>query len=209
MMLRLLVARHGETDWNIAGRFQGRTNVPLNDRGRVQVQALARRLCDEGIEAIYSSHLSRAWDSALMIGAALNVQPHQDERLTELSYGDWEGRTRAEIADRWPEIWHAHGNSAAVVPPNGESLEEAAQRLNAFLNDLYGWHPVGTVLVISHGGAMSVLACLTLGLPPSRRSIFGSANTGLAEFELNQGRRKLRRWNDTAHLALLTDDPSG
>ncbi|GAB4481709.1 MAG: hypothetical protein Kow00124_29750 [Anaerolineae bacterium] len=209
MMLRLLAARHGETDWNTAGRFQGRTDVPLNDRGRAQAHALALRLRGEDIGAIYASHLRRAWDSALAIGAAINVEPRPDHRLAELSYGDWEGRTRAEIAERWPEIWHARGNSAAVVPPNGEPLEEAAERLGAFLDDLYRWHPTGTVLVVSHGGAMSVLACLVLGLPPSRRSIFGSANTGLAEFELSQGRRKLRRWNDTAHLVLPAGDPPG
>ena len=101
--MRLLLVRHGETDWNAAGRIQGCTDTPLNARGRAQAAALAEKLrSSERAEALYTSPLRRAAETAEIIGSALGLRPEPVEALREISFGVWEGCSWAEIQRRWP-----------------------------------------------------------------------------------------------------------
>jgi broad specificity phosphatase PhoE len=147
------LARHGETDANAEGRVQGSIDSPLNERGREQALALAREAVPLGIQALYTSQLQRARETAEIVGAELGLEPRVDPRFAESWRGEWEGRLIADIKRQDPEAW---AGSLAIEPgfrfPGGESLEEHAARVEAALADVArGPLPA---LVICHGGTI-------------------------------------------------------
>jgi probable phosphoglycerate mutase len=148
------LARHGETDANAEGRVQGSIDEPLNERGREQARALARQAAGLGLEALYTSQLRRARETAEIVGAELGLEPVVDERFAESWRGEWEGRLIAEIRDEDPGAW---AGSLAIEPagfrfPGGESLEEHGARVEAALDDVArGPLPA---LVVCHGGTI-------------------------------------------------------
>src|SRR5262245_713293 len=99
----LVLVRHGQTDWNREERFQGQLDIPLNDAGRAQAETLKQHLGGICFDAAYSSPLRRAYETAEIIAGDLRV--FTDARLTEIHHGSWQGKTRQDIADRWPEDW--------------------------------------------------------------------------------------------------------
>jgi probable phosphoglycerate mutase len=139
-MTTLLFVRHGETDWNAQRRWQGHADVPLNDRGREQVQALADSLAGEHIDAIYTSDLSRARDTAEAVGARLGIEVVVDPDLREIDVGPIEGMTAEESSAY--EGWH------------GEPKESHAERVLGAVRRIAERHPQGRVLVVTHGGSM-------------------------------------------------------
>jgi broad specificity phosphatase PhoE len=150
----LLLARHGETDWNRDGRFQGHADPPLNARGREQARALAELVAAEPLEAIYSSDLRRAYETARVVAAIRGLDVVVDPQLRERDVGHWSGLTRAEIEERFPEelrLWH----EGAVAC--GESREELADRVLAAARRIAAAHVGGQVLVVTHGGALRML----------------------------------------------------
>lgn len=136
-MTTLLLVRHGETDWNAERRWQGHADVPLNARGREQAAALAEQLADDGIDAIYTSDLSRARVTAEIVGARLGVPVVADPDLREIDVGSREGLT-GEIDRPW----------------DGEDSEAHAARILAAVRRIAETHPTGRVLVVTHGGSM-------------------------------------------------------
>ena len=136
-MTTLLLVRHGETDWNAERRWQGHADVPLNDRGREQARALADSLADERIDAIYTSDLSRARDTADIVGARVGVPIVVDPALREIDVGSREGLT-GEILAPW----------------DGEESDAHAARILAAVERIAEIHPTGRVLVVTHGGSM-------------------------------------------------------
>jgi broad specificity phosphatase PhoE len=149
----VLLVRHGETDDNAAHRFQGRSDTPLNDRGREQSRALARALAGEGLVALYSSPLARARETAEIVGAQLGLRPVFDDRLMEADVGEWQGRLSADIEADHPGAIAAW---RAVDPrfrfPGGESVPELVARVAASLADV-GAGPL-PALVVAHGGTI-------------------------------------------------------
>ena len=150
----ILLARHGETDDNVPpARVQGWRDTRLNERGRDQARALAEAVAEEGLAAVYSSHLRRAMETAEIVGAALGLEPRVDERFAESKRGAWEGRLIGEIAREEPELWagwRAAGESFRF--PGGESLAEHADRVAAGLAEVSrGPLPA---LVVCHGGTI-------------------------------------------------------
>lgn len=154
----ILLARHGETDWNVAPpRFMGSVDIPLNVRGREQARTLAAEV--EGIAAVWSSHLSRALETAEIVAAAHGLDVHVDDRLAESNRGAWEGRPITEIAEREPEAWAAWRLGGAVFRfPGGESLgEHAARTAEALEQVATGPLPA---LVVCHGGTIRCAVAL-------------------------------------------------
>jgi len=154
----ILLARHGETEFNVPPqRFMGRTDEPLNDRGREQARALAAAVKDRGLAAIWSSQLSRARETAEIVGAAVGVTPRVDERFAESHRGRWEGRRWADVEREEPEAWAAWRRGGADFRfPEGESLAEHQERVLAGLDAVRaGPEPA---LVVSHGGTIRALA---------------------------------------------------
>ena len=150
----ILLARHGETDWNVPPRrIQGRLDVPLNDRGREQARALAAEAARHPIETLWSSHLSRAVETAAIVGEVLGLEARQDPRLAEGDWGDWEGRLADDIAREAAELWERWKGSAPDWRfPGGESLEEHMQRTWAALDDIAA--EGRNALVVCHGGTI-------------------------------------------------------
>jgi len=158
----VLLVRHGETDENATGRFQGRADTRLNERGRQQSRVLAAALRDEGLRALYSSPLLRAHETALIFGAEIGLEPILDERLVEADAGAWTGRLIADIlaGERSEyERWRAVDPSFRF--PDGESVAEQAQRIESVLADVAAG-PL-PALVVTHGGTIRAVAGIDRG----------------------------------------------
>ncbi len=196
--------RHGETEWNAEGRLCGRTDVPLSEVGRRQAQLLAKRLQSLPVEALYSSPLQRALETANIIGVAIRLDPMPDPRLMELSYGTWEGSTSAECRRTDPENYRAwEMDPAAVAPPGGESGEQLVGRVRPFLADLAQKHPTGNVVVVCHRTVCRLLSCYIMGAPLSEyRKRIPMDNAALNIFEEREGKSRVMAINDTSHLGL-------
>lgn len=157
----VLLARHGETDDNRAPlRFQGWRDTPLNDTGRRQAAELAERVADAGIVSLWSSDLSRASETAEIVGVRLGLEPRLDARLREANRGRWEGRLFRDVAREEPEryaAWMRAGDAWRF--PDGESLLEQQQRVRECVEEIRSRARV-PALAICHGGSIRVMLCL-------------------------------------------------
>lgn len=167
----LYLGRHGETDWNLEGRWQGGTDVALNERGRDQARDLADRLRHHPIGAVASSHLSRARETAEIAAEILGVPfVGAHAGLRERSYGLLEGRTREESMAMHPEVWKHHVPGTLLEAPGAEPHVQVATRMHETLESLTLAHADDdrALLVISHGGSMRLFLDRTLGrlVPP-------------------------------------------
>ena len=162
----LYLARHGETDWNAAERWQGQTDIPLNERGREQARAIADGLRGEGVSSIASSDLLRARTTAQIVANELRLEVnHVDVGLRERAFGCFEGLTRQEVAAQFPEAWAGYLADPEPAPPGGESRQELLARLlPAVLSAAARLEP--PLLVVMHGGAMRALLAEHLGSMP-------------------------------------------
>src|SRR5262245_42602239 len=122
----LLLARHGETEWNRVGRWQGHADPPLNDEGRRQAVELAERLAGDGIAAVYSSDLQRASETARTVGDRLGLEVVEDPALREIDVGSWSGLTRAEVAERFPDGFARWLDGE--IGHDGETRQQLAER---------------------------------------------------------------------------------
>jgi probable phosphoglycerate mutase len=197
------LVRHGESAWNAENRLCGRSDVPLSETGRRQAKSVAERLKSIPFEAFYSSPLLRALETARLISESVGLEPVPDPRLVELDYGQWEGRTLAEVIERDPEAFHAwDANPAQLAPPGGESGLEAQQRVVSFLDFAAAKHPQGHVLVAFHKTVCRLAICHALGIAPSeyrRRLVLH--NAALSIIQLRPDGWRLVTFNDTSHLA--------
>ena len=133
----LFLARHGETAWNQAGRWQGKTDIPLSDAGRAQARALGACLVGRGIVEVHASDLQRAAETAEIVAGMLGIAPLKvDARLRERGFGCFEGFTPAECAERYPEAWARYVADRRATPPGGEPQTEVAARAVAALTEL-------------------------------------------------------------------------
>jgi alpha-ribazole phosphatase len=202
-MIRLLLVQHAQTAWNVEHRYQGHTDIPLNERGRLQAARLGRRLTLESIDAAFASDLRRAWDTASAIAEAGALPVQAEPRLRELSFGAWEGMTHAQIRAAEPAAlaaWEA--DPETVSPPGGQTLTELAARLQSFLDQLQrdDGETRRTVMLVSHRGSLRVLLCLALGLPPRALWRFRLDAASLTELEVYRQTSVLVSLNDTHHL---------
>jgi probable phosphoglycerate mutase len=160
---RLLLARHGETEWNKSGRFQGHANPPLNDAGRGQATVLAEQLAGEGIDAIYSSDLLRASETARTVGRRLGVAVVEDQGLREIDVGSWSGLKRDEIAARFPDGFERW--MRGELGHDGETREQLTERVVATVERIARAHAGETVLIVTHGGAIRAIRRHAAGDP--------------------------------------------
>ena len=203
MTTRLILVRHGQTAYNAEVRFMGQLDVPLDEIGRVQAQAVARRLSHERPAAMYCSGLSRAFDTATAIQAAMHVHPELriDGRLTEGSFGEWQGKTYDSLKLNDTERlakWEA--DRLGVRPPEGESLQEIAERVRAVYEDILEDNEGKTVIIVAHGGSLQVLVTLALGVPLDNYWKFAVSNTSVSELRVDEWGVVLHLLNDISHL---------
>ena len=163
---RLLLARHGETDWNRQGRFQGQTDIPLNGTGRDQAMALAAHLKKEALAAIYSSSLRRSVETAQIIAAQHRLNVCRDERLNEIRMGAWEGMVFKDWANKFPSLKQAmDSDRRSVTAPNGESVDQLEKRVLTAMKEIALAYPGETVCVIGHGMVNAVIRSQYLNIP--------------------------------------------
>lgn len=202
--MRILLIRHGETDWNIQGRYQGQGfDIPLSESGRLQAETLASRLADQGITRAVSSPLLRAKQTAEKVLGDRPVPLILDPDLMEIAHGEWEGCLDAEVKERdedrrraWRETPHL------VTLPGGESLEQVQNRAwTVFHKACQGLQAEETLLMVSHDAVNRVLLCRVLGLDLSRVWSFRQAPVCLNLLEGPEpDQLSLVRLNDASHL---------
>ncbi len=167
-MTTLWLIRHGQTDWNLEGRYQGQSDVPLNATGLSQAAAFAATLDGQHFDALYSSDLRRAFQTAQVIAARISLPVKADPRLREINQGQWQGRTLDEIKGFYNE--DAQAKKVTIDPvttraPGGESVWEVSQRMAQAADDMACRYPDGTVLVVGHGLALATLYCQAEDIP--------------------------------------------
>lgn len=198
--LRLVLVRHGVTDWNREGRFQGHRDPPLSAVGRRQAGFVAERIgADPELRPvrIITSTLARAGDTAAVIGDRCGMAPETDARLIELGQGEWEGRTHAELARDDAERYAAWLTTDRE-PPGAETVASGLERVAAALEVL--GDASATICLVSHGGTLRLVARHLLGLEASRAWGMDLDNASISVLESVESRWRLVRWNDTGHL---------
>ncbi len=207
MSTRLCVVRHGETAWNAEHRVQGQLDVPLNAIGLAQAQAAARVLSREKFDAIYSSDLSRARQTAQPAATLLSMEVAIDPALRERHYGIFERLTYAEVKTRYPEDYaRFEARDPEYAFRTGESLKDFSARSIAVISKIANAHAGQSILVFTHGGVLDKLYRFVAGLPLSAQREFGIPNAGLNRIERTAAGWQIRAWADTAHLEGALDD---
>ena len=198
---RILAIRHGETLWNVDSRIQGHLDIGLNDTGRWQAERLGLALKDEPIAAIYASDLSRAHDTALAVSRHTGVPVQAEPGLRERSFGEFEGRTFAEIETELPaqaQRWRQR--DPAFTPAGGESLLMLEARVLSVATRLAAQHPGEQIALFAHGGVMDILyrAATRLDLQAARTWALG--NTAVNRLLWSPEGFSLVGWADVQHL---------
>jgi broad specificity phosphatase PhoE len=183
------LARHGQSDWNAAGRFQGHSDRPLTARGLGQAEKLAEELAaDADLTAIYTSPLRRASDTAVAVGARLGLEPVPLEELREVDVGSWAGLTRAEVEERFPDgfrRWLDGGEGWE----DGESYTGMSDRVLGALFRVSATHPGESILLVSHGGPIRAILAAAAGMDVHsyRKLERVEPNAGLSRVDVEDG----------------------
>jgi broad specificity phosphatase PhoE len=208
--LRLFILRHGETVFARERRFAGAQDVPLTPRGQRQCEAAARALASASVDAVYASPLDRARASAALIAGPHKLDVRVEPAFREMSFGDWEGLTRAEVAARFPreaEAWTATPH--LVQPPGGERLADVAARVSGGLAALGDSHGGQTVVLVSHAIVTRLIVLAALGLGPDRLWSVDASPAGITEIEYVDGWTTVHRMNTLIHLDGMDGATSG
>jgi probable phosphoglycerate mutase len=200
--VQLLLVRHGETTWNRESRIQGHLDSPLTERGLAQAQAAAARLAREQIDALYSSDLGRAQETARQVAAATSLQVRLDGGLRERSFGILEGKTWDEIARDHPDDARLLAEDPSHAMPGGESLVQFRDRVTDALRRLAREVGAGTIAVVTHGGVLGVLYRVAMGIPLDAPRTYETLNAGVNHFRFVDDRWSIVRWGDADHLEI-------
>ena len=204
----LLVIRHGETEWNRQGRFQGHLNSALNAEGLAQAAALGERLAAERFDLLLSSDLGRALQTASAIAMRTGHEIVVEPRLRERRMGIFQGLTPAEAQARYPgDYARFRSHDPDYVIPGGESLRQLFQRSIACFAELAVRHEGRTLAMVTHGGVLAMLYRHAMAMPLEAPRDFSLHNTGVNRFHHRRGAWQLQSWGDIAHLEHARDDP--
>lgn len=202
MKTKLFLVRHGETSWNAGGRFQGHSDIPLTDRGKLQAESLANRLNKKKIDSFYSSDLIRAQETAEILAIPHKLTVHSMKELREINFGQWEGLTSQEIAENYSEIsseWWS--NPLTTQIPSGEKLQDVVYRCKEAIAKIIEDQAGNNNVIVAHGGVIRVIVGSALGLDLNMFWKLRMDNVSLSIIEFH-GRDKaiLELYNDTCHL---------
>ena len=199
---KIIIVRHGQTEWNVRGIRQGHLDSPLTERGMAQAKALGQRLKREKFTFLYSSDLGRSMQTAREIALVTGHEILTDARLRERHLGIFQGLNAQEIETRYPNERRLMRTSGpAFVIPGGESMMQQVERNVAFLNSLALKHQGDTIVVVTHGGVVSGFFRHTLAIPLDAPRRFEFVNAGLNVFVQEDGNWMLLTWGDVSHLA--------
>jgi broad specificity phosphatase PhoE len=208
--MRILAVRHGEAEWNVAGREMGHLDSALTHLGQLQASALSRRLGRLRVDIVYTSDLGRAQRTGERISEACGVPLVVDEGLRERNMGIFQGLTVQEMRDQFPEERSAYESDRLdYVIPGGESGRQRLERSVRVMTAIAESHPDQNVVAVTHGGFLMGFFEHVLGMPSGEGWRFRRYNASFNAFEYLDGRWSLETWNDVQHLAGLgsRDDP--
>jgi broad specificity phosphatase PhoE len=202
--LRLLLVRHGITQYNIENLYTGQTDAPLTELGERQAEAAGKYLASEKIDLIVSSDLQRTRHTALAIAKYHHLSILEDPDLREVHMGAWEGFTPEQIQARNPAEWTTvRKDPINLAPSGGESFEQVRVRAERALQRYQERYAGKTVLWATHGGFIGILFCQALKLNLHYRHCFRHENTSISELIFREELPWITRLNDTAHLRIL------
>lgn len=199
-MTRLLIVRHGETDWNAEGRVQGHRDIPMNEEGRRQMLLAADALAEEAVDAVYSSDLARAEESARILAAPHRLPVNRTEDLRERDWGIWQGNALTEIAGKYPELYRRMRAGEWVSPEGAEPYERLQRRVVRAMQRIADAHQGRTSIVATHGGPLKAFVCWLLGAPLAAQTAMRTGNAAITNVFVHDGRFVLESYNVTTHL---------
>jgi len=201
--MKLIAVRHGETEWNAELREMGHLDSPLTPLGIQQAQALGHRLKNLGFDALYSSDLGRAVQTAEIIGRICDKPVQLNSSLRERHMGVFQGLTREEISEKYPEQMAAYERIGFLdLIPGGETAQERTDRSVRILTEIASRHPEQTVVVVTHGGFLTGFLGFVLGIPFSNGRRYRKENASFNAFEYLEPNWYLQTWNDISHLEM-------
>jgi len=204
---RVLLIRHGETEWNREGRMQGHIDIPLSQEGVTQALRLAERFAGEAFDALVSSDLRRAFQTAERIAAGSGRPVLVDARLRERNLGVLQGLTREESARAYPEVYRRYEQGEAEFAlPGGESQRAFFDRVIGALTEIARDHLGRRIVVVSHGGVLDALYRHASGGGPEGPRLVRLLNASINEFEYSAEGWMLGSWGDVAHLTEISLD---
>jgi probable phosphoglycerate mutase len=201
MTTRFIVVRHGETEWNVRARVQGHRDSPLTAAGLAQAEALAQRLAREPFDALVSSDLGRARQTAACIAARSGLAPVLDARLRERSFGAGEGLSYEEIDRAFPDVFsRTRDIDPDLAIPGGESRRQFHERVRAAFLALARQHDGERVAVVCHGGVLTSLYRIVHDIPIAHAHRIPIANASYNALAFDADAWTLEAWDDTDHL---------
>lgn len=204
-MTRVILVRHGQTEWNRVERFRGRADVPLNDTGLRQAALTGQRIAAEWQPAaVYAGPLGRTMQTADAIGRRCDLPVSVEDRLVDIDYGAWQGLTPAEVGARWPGELAAWYNTPHVARiPDGETLDDLRSRAMRAVHDLAARHDGQTIVLVSHTVVNRVVLLGVLTLGNDRFWRLHQETCAINVFDMDDGEGTLVSMNDTCHLRSL------
>lgn len=209
MATRLILIRHGETDDNLAGRLAGWRESELTERGRSQARLVADYVAtNDHPNAVYASPLRRAQETARALAQRLHLTVQSHPGLRELSFGDAEGLTLAELHERFAHVLARTENEDDVDAgwPGGETRREFYRRVQDAVAEIVAGHPEETVAIVTHGGVISSFLAHIAEGKATRWRQYQVANCSIAEVVVDAGNHNITRWNHVDHLSDVSDE---
>jgi broad specificity phosphatase PhoE len=206
-MTQIILARHGETEWNVEEVFRGRIDIELNETGLRQAQLLAEYLSALTIDTIYSSPLRRALKTAEMIAGYHKLDVEITHGLIDFNYGEWQGLPHQEVKDRYMELYAEWMENPHLIQMlSGESLDDVRERAIGVVDKVIAKYK-GTVVLVSHRVVNKVLICALLALDNSHFWNIRLDTCGITVFTYENGQFILTKHNDTSYLKPLRKTP--
>tara|TARA_B100001115_G_C15842500_1_gene422904 strand:- start:2020 stop:3345 length:1326 start_codon:yes stop_codon:yes gene_type:complete len=207
---RIILVRHGETDWNMEGRFQGQIDIPLNENGKIQAKQASEYLKVIKFNKAYSSSMKRPFETAKIILNKADLKINKIADLSEISHGLWEGKLENEIREKWPKLlndWHQRPEK--VIMPEGESIRDVAKRAISSWENICSKQEDGDItLLVAHDAVNKTLICHILGLDCSNIWMIKQGNGGITVIDIFKNTEKdniISSLNITSHLGGVLD----
>ena len=202
-MTKVIFIRHGQTEWNVTGRYQGQSDVQLSDEGRQQAVKLAENFPVEGVAAVYASDLQRAMATAEQLAGRFGLQVQAEPAFREISFGEWEGLTYQQIVHKWEDAMANFMQHPDILEiPGGESFPAVQKRAVDRLNELIREHDGQTIVVVAHGGVLRTMLTAALHMPLQYLWSIRQFNTAVNIVRYDeQANPTVELLNSTAHLS--------
>lgn len=200
-MVKLILIRHGQTEWNTTGKFQGWTDVFLSETGKKQIKKLAENFPVDHIDLLYSSDLKRAVDTAKTFSDYFGCKIQLEPAFREVCFGDWEGLTYREINEEWShECSMFYTSPDCLKIPNGETFSEVQERAFGKIENIVSMHNDKTIVVISHGAVIRTVIAKILHMPLNFLWSIRQDNASFNTIIYADGHFVLQDMNNTSHL---------